>query len=96
MNSHAKETASDMAHQLMTNPKTQGAISAGLSALGGYNLIEAATSILSLVSLVIGICVGIFAIVNARKASKKADKELLLLDQQLMEAAVRRAQEKSQ
>lgn len=79
MNSHAKETASDMAHQVMTSPKTQGAISAGLSALGGYNLIEAATSILSLVSLVVGICVGIYALVNAHKASKKADIELYLL-----------------
>lgn len=91
MSLHAKETASDVVHQMMTNPKAQGTISAGLSVLGGYNLIEAATSILSLVSLVIGICVGIFAIVNARKASKKADKELILLEMQLMAAAIKAA-----
>lgn len=91
MSLHAKETASDVVHQVMTNTKAQGTISAGLSVLGGYNLIEAATSILSLVSLVIGICVGIFAIVNARKASKKADKELILLEMQLMAAAIKAA-----
>ena len=90
MSFHVKEAASDAAHQLATNPKAQGAISAGLTALGGYNFIEAATSVLSLVSLVIGICVGIYAIVNARKASQKADKELILLDLQLTAAVIKR------
>lgn len=94
MSLHVKEAASDAAHQFATNPKAQGAISAGLTALGGYSFIEAATSLLSLVSLVVGICVGIYAIVNARKASQKADKELILLDMQLMAEAIRQADKK--
>lgn len=94
MNLHAKETASEAVHQFASSPKAQGAISAGLTALGGYSFIEAATSLLSLVSLVVGICVGIYAIVNARKASQKADKELILLDMQLMAEAIRQADKK--
>lgn len=94
MSLHVKEAASDAAHQFATNPKAQGAISAGLTALGGYSFIEAATSLLSLISLVVGICVGIYAIVNARKASQKADKELILLDMQLMAEAIRQADKK--
>lgn len=94
MSLHVKEAASDAAHQFATNPKAQGAISAGLTALGGYSFIEAATSLLSLLSLVVGICVGIYAIVNARKASQKADKELILLDMQLMAEAIRQADKK--
>lgn len=89
-----KHTASEAVQQLVHSPKAQGAISAGLATLGGYNLVEAAQSILSIVSLVIGIIVGIFAIINARKASKKADMENLLLELEMMKKVSKAADEK--
>lgn len=95
MNLHAKDTASEAVHQFASSPKAQGAISAGLTALGGYSFIEAATSVLSLVSLIVGICVGVYAIINARKASKKADKELILLELQLTAEVIKRANSKN-
>lgn len=94
MNASAKHAASEAVSNVINSPKAQGAISAGLSFLGSYNLIETAQSMLSIVSLVIGIIVGIFAIINARKASKKADMENLLLELEMMKIVSKAADEK--
>lgn len=80
-----RELASDAAHQVAHNPKVQGAVSAGITALGTYNLIEATTSILSLVSMLVGICVGLYAISNARKTGKKLEIETYLLNMKKQE-----------
>lgn len=79
MNSPVKEQASEMASHIVNSPKVQGSIGTVVAAMGGYSLIEAAQTILGLISLVVGIAVGLYALVNAHKASKKADIELYLL-----------------
>lgn len=68
--------ASEAATQMISSPKVQGSIGTAVATLGGYNMVETAQSVLGLVSLIIGILVGLYALVNAHKASKRADAEL--------------------
>lgn len=44
--------------------------------VGYWNLLEAATSWLSLLSVILACCVGVLAIRNSIKASRKLDAEL--------------------
>lgn len=96
MNSHVKEVASDAATQIINNPKAQGAISAGLTIMGGYNLIEAATSILSILSIIVGICVGLYAIACSRRTLDKLNKEIAIADMRAVIEAVELAKAKKQ
>lgn len=81
MSLHAKEQASEIASHIANSPKLQGGISAATTFLGGMSIASAQTA-LGIVSVIVGILVGLYALVNAHKASKKADIEIYLLEQQ--------------
>lgn len=59
----------------------QAAIGAGVSGWGCYNLsmLDTAATVLGLVSVVVGIIVGLLAVHNAIKTSRRLDAELAAL-----------------
>lgn len=58
------------------NSAKQAMIGACVGGWGYYSLLEAATSWLSLLSVILACCVGVLAIRNSIKASRKLDAEL--------------------
>lgn len=70
---NAKQT--DARGQSMNSAK-QAMIGACVGGWGYYSLLEAATSWLSLLSVILACCVGVLAIRNSIKASRKLDAEL--------------------
>lgn len=58
------------------NSAKQAMIATCVGGWGYWNLLEAATSWLSLLSVILACCVGVLAVVNAVKTGRRLDAEL--------------------